>query len=315
MGATVTVNKRTVVHAQSGGKAIASAPDVCKTPSPGGPAPIPYPNIAQSTDTAKGSRSVLMDGESIMLKDSEFSTSTGDEAGTAGGGLVSSKTKGKAKFVAYSFDVKVEGKNVPRLGDAMSNNGNSPNTAALVLVQGNITTQSVTALAQECEKKIGQPEKPKDCKKYGERKHECCEDAIHEEQSRNEGSPQLYSEGAFSSKTGDMIPRNNPMGGMPGQVPRLRQAIKKQAIGLAKKKKLPFGSMIASFFKGKMIFPDLVVPDEPGKPIGPGNVKNVYDFYFPCPPGKKTIPKRKKIQMSRYKRLLKPQNFPEIISP
>ena len=35
--------------------------------------------------------------------------STGDEAGSAGG-VVSSKIKGKAEFVLFSFDVKFEGK-------------------------------------------------------------------------------------------------------------------------------------------------------------------------------------------------------------
>ena len=88
--------------------------------------PIPYPNIAQSTDTAKGSKTVKMDNNPIMLKDSNFPTSTGDEAGTAGGGVVSGKIKGKAEFVNYSFDVKVEGKNVPRLGDMMVQNSGSP---------------------------------------------------------------------------------------------------------------------------------------------------------------------------------------------
>lgn len=111
-------------------------PDVCKTPSPGGPVPIPYPNIAMSKDTAEGSKSVKMDGNSIMLKGSNFSTSTGDEAGTAGGGVVSGKTKGKAEFVNYSFDVKVEGKNVPRLGDMMvQNKGSPPNTPPFPEVQ------------------------------------------------------------------------------------------------------------------------------------------------------------------------------------
>ena len=36
--------------------------------------------------------------------------------------------KGKAKFTLYSFNVKADGKNVPRLGDPMTNNGNNPNT-------------------------------------------------------------------------------------------------------------------------------------------------------------------------------------------
>ena len=135
MPATINVNTRTVVHKSSNGIATAF-PDVCKTPTPGGPVPIPYPNVAMSSDTADGSKTVSMDGNPIMLKGSNFSTSTGDEAGTAGGGVVSSKTKGKAEFVNYSFDVKVEGKNVPRLGDMMiQNKGGAGNTPPMPEVQ------------------------------------------------------------------------------------------------------------------------------------------------------------------------------------
>jgi len=135
MPATCNVNARTVVHKSSSGISTAF-PDVCKTPSPAGPIPIPYPNIAMSSDTAKGSKKVKVDGNPIMLKDSNFSTSTGDEAGSAGGGVVSNTTKGKAEFVNYSFDVKVEGKNVPRLGDMMlQNKQSSPNTPPFPEVQ------------------------------------------------------------------------------------------------------------------------------------------------------------------------------------
>ncbi|MBN1931345.1 MAG: DUF4150 domain-containing protein [Desulfobacterales bacterium] len=134
MGATIIVNGRTVVHKDSGGKAP-SVPDFCKTPTPPGPpVPIPYVNIAQSTDTADGSSKVKMDGNPIMLKTSKFSTSKGDEAGTAKG-VVSSTTSGIAKFVNYSFDVKVEDKNVPRLGDPMTNNGNAPNANTIKELQ------------------------------------------------------------------------------------------------------------------------------------------------------------------------------------
>ena len=110
-----------VVHKTSNGVTIAF-PDVCKTPSPAGPIPIPYPNIAMSSDTAKGSKKVKADGQSFCLKDSNFKMSTGDEAGSAGGGVVSNKIKGKAEFVNYSFDVKVEGKNVARAFDLMLHN-------------------------------------------------------------------------------------------------------------------------------------------------------------------------------------------------
>ena len=134
MAATINVNNRTVVHKTSDG-IVTVFPDVCKTPTPGGPVPIPYPNIALSKHTAKGSKTVKMDGNPIMLKGSNFSTSTGDEPGVLKG-IVSSKIKGKAEFVNYSFDVKVEGKNVPRLGDMMvQNKGGAPNTAPIPEVQ------------------------------------------------------------------------------------------------------------------------------------------------------------------------------------
>ena len=135
MPASINVNDRTVVHASSNGVAT-TFPDVCKTPSPAGPVPIPYPNVAQSADTSQGSSDVKMDGNPIMLQGSTFATSTGDEAGTAGGGVVSGQIKGKAEFVNYSFDVTVEGKPVPRLGDPMvQNKGGSPNTAPMPEVQ------------------------------------------------------------------------------------------------------------------------------------------------------------------------------------
>ena len=121
MPVTVGVNNLSVVHKSSNGITIAF-PDVCKTPTPGGPIPIPYPNIAKSSDTSKGSKKVKCDGNPICLKDSNFMISTGDEAGSAGGGVASNKIKGKAEFINFSFDVKVEGKNVARAFDLMLHN-------------------------------------------------------------------------------------------------------------------------------------------------------------------------------------------------
>lgn len=133
MPVTVSVNSLSVVHAGSNGTTIAF-PDVCKTPSPGGPIPIPYPNIAKSSDTAKGAKKVSCDGNPVCVKDSNFMMSTGDEAGSAGGGVASNKIKGKAEFVNFSFDVKIEGKNVPRAFDPMLHN--DKNTPPSPLLQG-----------------------------------------------------------------------------------------------------------------------------------------------------------------------------------
>ncbi len=132
MAVTVGVNFLSVVHKSSSGVTIAF-PDVCKTPSPAGPIPIPYPNIAMASDTAKGTKKVKCDGESTCVKDSNFSMSTGDEAGSAGG-VASGKIKGKAEFVLYSMDVKFEGKNVPRAFDIMLHN--DKNTPPFPVLQG-----------------------------------------------------------------------------------------------------------------------------------------------------------------------------------
>ncbi|MCI0379994.1 MAG: DUF4150 domain-containing protein [Gemmataceae bacterium] len=133
MPATINVNDKTVVHKSSGGISTAF-PDVCKTPTPAGPVPIPYPNIAKSQDTAMGSTTTTMDGNPIMLKGSIYSMSTGDEAGSVGG-VVSGVIKGKAEFLNYSFDVKVEGKNVCRLSDLMGQNESSLNIGGFPTMQ------------------------------------------------------------------------------------------------------------------------------------------------------------------------------------
>ncbi len=147
MPVNVGVNKMSVVTKDSNG--VTSAfPDVCKTPSPGGPVPIPYPNVAQSSDTAKGTKNVSVKGNPVCVKDSNFSTSTGDEAGTAGGGVASSKTKGKAEFVNFSFDVKFEGKNVARAMDLMLHN--DKNTPPFPVIQGPVVASEGDEVDPEC---------------------------------------------------------------------------------------------------------------------------------------------------------------------
>ena len=133
MPVTVGVNYLSVVHASSNGITIAF-PDVCKTPAPPAPfVPIPYPNIAKSSDTAKGAKKVTCDGNPVCVKDSNFMMSTGDEAGTLLG-IASSKIKGKAEFINFSFDVQIEGKNVPRALDMMLHN--DKNTPPVPVMQG-----------------------------------------------------------------------------------------------------------------------------------------------------------------------------------
>jgi hypothetical protein len=125
----VYVNGRSVVHKGDGQVNTCAVPDVCKTPSPGGPVPVPYVNVARDGDLVKGSTSVTLKGNPVALKDSNLSTSSGDEPGTAGGGLISSKTKGKMTWANASMDVKIEGKGVVRFLEPTQHNGNTFNSA------------------------------------------------------------------------------------------------------------------------------------------------------------------------------------------
>ena len=117
---TVFANNKGVVHKSSGGMSTIF-PDVCKTPTPAGPVPIPYPNIGKAADTSSGPTSVTTDGQMPMTKDAKYMMSAGDEAGSAMG-VMSSKIKGACEFMMYSFDVKFEGKAVCRLADPLFHN-------------------------------------------------------------------------------------------------------------------------------------------------------------------------------------------------
>jgi len=128
MGIAVYANGMSIACKAASGKSAAAMPDVCFTPplTPATPpgVPIPYPNTAFASDTDQGSKTVMINGEEVMLKDkSVFKTSTGDEAGNAPKkGVVTSQIKGKVNFCAWSMDVKFEGENVPRHLDLTMHN-------------------------------------------------------------------------------------------------------------------------------------------------------------------------------------------------
>lgn len=126
--AEVFANARSVAHKGDGGSQTCPTPDVCKTPSPGGPIPVPYVNVAQNSALAGGSTTVKIAGKAVALKKSNLATSSGDEGGTAGGGMVSSKIKGKLTWVTASSDVVVEGEGVVRFMEVCLHNGNASNT-------------------------------------------------------------------------------------------------------------------------------------------------------------------------------------------
>jgi len=125
MPVTVNINGLSVVHQGSNGVAMATIPDVCKTPSAGGPIPVPYPNVAMSSDLMGGTSTVTIDGCSAAIQGSKFIKSTGDEPGVAGG-VASSVNMMEATFLSFSPTVTLDGKPACRLTDKMlMNKGNT----------------------------------------------------------------------------------------------------------------------------------------------------------------------------------------------
>ena len=128
----ILVNGLGLTYKGTVGISTATIPDVCKTPSPGGPVPIPYPNIADQSSLKNGTTTVKAKGEMVAVKGSHYSRSNGDEAGTAGG-VKSSVNMKATDWITFSFDVKMDGKNACRNTDKKFHN--NQNAADL---QGNI---------------------------------------------------------------------------------------------------------------------------------------------------------------------------------
>lgn len=132
---TVKVNGQLngLVHKGGNWLSIATLPDFCKTPTPGGPVPMPYPNISQASSLADGTTTVKVDGGNMAaIKGSKFAISSGDEPGSLGG-VKSNTFKQASTWITYSFDVKLDGKNACRFSDKkFQNNENTVDATGVI---------------------------------------------------------------------------------------------------------------------------------------------------------------------------------------
>jgi hypothetical protein len=176
MPSHVLVNDLGVTHKGSSGMSNATLPDVCKTPTPGGPVPMPYPNFADHSTLTDGTSTVTVKGNIVAVKGSSYSSSHGDEAGTVGG--VTSNTFGKeTAWITYSFDVKMEGRNVCRHTDKKFHN--HKNTVDLAGNMDPVKRAAFEAtlckILKDCNQKLndmlfrGLPPTPYDCARKTER--------------------------------------------------------------------------------------------------------------------------------------------------
>ncbi|QDG52263.1 DUF4150 domain-containing protein [Persicimonas caeni] len=99
-------------------------PDVCKTPTPGGEVPIPYPNVGQFSQAEQVSEDVFVGGKAVVTEASYIDPTTGDEPGTGGGVVDAGKHMDQATFEPpTSREVYVNGQRVVCMFDSTKQNG------------------------------------------------------------------------------------------------------------------------------------------------------------------------------------------------
>ncbi|MCX7712069.1 MAG: DUF4150 domain-containing protein [Chthoniobacterales bacterium] len=107
-------------------------PDVCKTPTPAGPVPVPYPNIAMlnQCNPSTLAQTVKICGFKAATVLTQTTMSNGDQAGTLGG-VVSNTIMGPCQFKLGSMTVKIEGASAAYQGSIVAhNNVSTPNMPA-----------------------------------------------------------------------------------------------------------------------------------------------------------------------------------------
>lgn len=101
-------------------------PDVCLTPSPAGPVPIPYPNITAGPMGVPAAYKVLMMCAPAHNMSTSIPQTNGDNAGVATG-VASGIVMGPSRHLTASFTTLVGGIPVTRLTSAsLQNSTNCP---------------------------------------------------------------------------------------------------------------------------------------------------------------------------------------------
>jgi len=103
-------------------------PDVCKTPTPAGPIPIPYPNTGTTlmANPATIVDNVFIAAMPAVVEESEIMMSEGDDLGVAGG-IISSMFIGPISVELGSVTVFIGGRGAAYVGSLTGHNGD-PNS-------------------------------------------------------------------------------------------------------------------------------------------------------------------------------------------
>lgn len=112
-------------NSQMGGMSFAF-PDVCLTPSPVGPVPIPYPNIATTSTAIPAQFTTIVTCAPMHNMNTVVPMSNGDNAGVATG-VASGVVMGPERHVTAAFTVLLSGAPVTRMTSmSIQNSTNAP---------------------------------------------------------------------------------------------------------------------------------------------------------------------------------------------
>lgn len=101
-------------------------PDVCNTPTPAGPVPVPYPNIAAGPMGVPAAYTVLFMGTPAHNMATVVPLTNGDNAGVATG-VASGTVMGPSRHLTAAFTCLVGGMPVTRMTSmALQNGTNCP---------------------------------------------------------------------------------------------------------------------------------------------------------------------------------------------
>jgi carboxyl-terminal processing protease len=111
-------------------------PDVCNTPTPAGPVPIPYPNIAMASSASTFATVVYVGMVNALNMNSSIPNTNGDEAGSA------QPNMGKAGYTMGNPIVNIE--KVPAISLACPTNGNNYNCSLAAVIVPAVSVVSYT---------------------------------------------------------------------------------------------------------------------------------------------------------------------------
>jgi hypothetical protein len=101
-------------------------PDVCLTPTPAGPVPIPYPNIAMGPTAVPNCPTILIMGAPVHNLATTIPMTNGDNAGV-NMGVASGTVMGPSRHVVGAFTVLFMGMPASRLTSvSLQNSTNCP---------------------------------------------------------------------------------------------------------------------------------------------------------------------------------------------